>query len=369
MSTARCVSRLLPLALMAAGVLPVMSVPAFAANTTTPAIVAPAALPRVLVLATGGTISGRASARSAIGYDAGAVTGAELIAGVPGVDRLARLRVEQIANIPSQNMNNAVWFRLAERIRQAFAHNEADAVVITHGTDTMEETAFFLDTVLDTPHPVVLTGAMRPGTAISADGPANMYEAVKVATAPQAAGRGVLVVMDDVIHAARWVSKTHTTALQTFLSRNAGPVGFVDPASVRFVTPAQQSGHLGLPADHKLPRVEIIYAHADMDGRQIDDAIRAGARGLVVAGMGDGNVSDDALSALDRAVRAGIVVVRSTRVGDGFVNRDVEVDDDRHGLVASLDLNPAKARILLQLLLADGATAAADIQRTFAAGH
>lgn len=326
-------------------------------------------LPRVLVLATGGTISGKADTRSAIGYDAGAVTGEQLIAGVPGVEKLARLKVEQISNIASQNMNSQVWFRLAERIHEAFTKNEADAVIITHGTDTMEETAFFLDIVTGDSRPVVLTGAMRPSTAISADGPANMYEAVKVAASPQARNRGVLVVLDDTIHAARWVSKTHTTALETFHSRDAGPVGMADPANVRFLAPPRTETHLPLPHNPVLPRVEIIYAHADMDTGQIDEAVKNGARGIVIAGMGDGNVSEEALSGLDRAVKAGVVVVRSSRVGDGFVNRNVEIDDDRHGLVASLDLNPQKARILLQLLLADGRNAPADIQKTFGGNY
>ncbi|MCE0744119.1 asparaginase [Acetobacter sicerae] len=359
--------RVLPFFLVSFSVMTMSPVNARAADmqTTQPQT----ALPRVLVLATGGTISGKADARSAIGYDAGAVTGEQLIAGVPGVEKLARLKVEQISNIASQNMNSQVWFRLAERIHEAFARNEADAVVITHGTDTMEETAFFLDTVIGESHPVVLTGAMRPSTAISADGPANMYEAVKVAVSPQAHNRGVLVVLDDTVHAARWVSKTHTTALETFQSRNAGPVGTADPANVRFFGPPRIEVRLPLPQNHLLPKVEIIYAHADMDAAQIDEAVKAGARGIVIAGMGDGNVSQEALAGLDRAVKAGVIVVRSSRVGDGFVNRNVEVDDDQHGLVASFDLNPQKSRILLQLLLANGRNRPADIQSVFGAGY
>lgn len=351
------------------GVASVMPVPLYAESAGAPSAThKQVSLPRVLVLATGGTISGKADNRSAIGYDAGAVTGQQLIAGVPGVEKLAQLQVEQISNIASQNMNSQIWFRLAERIRQVFAKNEADAIVITHGTDTMEETAFFLDNVVGDAGPVILTGAMRPSTAISADGPANMYEAVKVAVDPQARGRGVLVVLNDEVQSARAVSKMHTTALQTFHSPNLGPAGYVDPSSVRFVAPAKPRLHLDLPADHKLPRVQIVYAHADMDAQQIDNAVKDGARGIVIAGMGDGNVSTEALAGIERATKAGVVVVRSTRVGNGFVNRDVEVDDDHYGLVVSMDLNPQKARILLQLLLANGKTLAADIQKAFSAG-
>ncbi|GBQ26098.1 L-asparaginase II [Acetobacter estunensis NRIC 0472] len=327
-------------------------------------------LPRVLVLATGGTISGTSDERSAIGYDAGGVMGAELVAGVQDLDDLARLQVEQIANIASQNMNASVWFQLAERIRQAWSEDEADAVVIIHGTDTLEETAFFLDTILPYGRPVVLTGAMPPATALGADGPANLYEAVKVAASPLAHNRGVLAVLNGDIHAARRVSKTHTTALQTFRSLNGGPVGFVDAETVRFVSQVTQQGKpafLTLPARPVLPSVEIVFAHAGMEAHPIDRAVADGVRGLVVAGMGDGNVSEAALGGLDRAVAGGVMVVRASRVTEGFVNRNVEIADDRHGLVASLDLNPQKARILLQLLLANDVTAPKDVQRMFLA--
>ncbi|OUJ04521.1 asparaginase [Acetobacter cibinongensis] len=345
----------------------------FAAQTApeAPMSTATHSRPRVLILATGGTIAGKADARSAIGYDAGGVSGQDLIAGVPGLDKLATLHVEQIANIGSQNMNDGVWFALAKRIKAAFAAHEADAVVVTHGTDTMEETAFFLQTVLKSPYPVVVTGAMRPSTAISADGPANLYEAVKVAVAPQAKGRGVMVVLNDTIHAARWVTKVSTTDVQTFHSINAGPIGYVDPASVRFLAPAVQA-KAAVPdlshAEGKLPRVEIIYGHSNMDARQIDHAIEDGARGIVLAGIGDGNASDEALAGLDRAVAKGLLVVRASRVGSGLVNRNVEVSDDTHGYVVSYDLNPQKARILLQVLIAGGVTDVHAVQAAFGQG-
>ncbi|MGG6428350.1 asparaginase [Acetobacter ghanensis] len=325
-------------------------------------------LPRVLVLATGGTISGKKDTRSAIGYDAGGVSGQELAEGVPGLDKLATLKVEQIANIGSQDMNDDVWLRLANRIQKAFDQHEADGVVITHGTDTMEETAFFLSNVIHTANPVVLTGSMRPSTAISADGPANLYEAVEVATSPKAKGRGVMMVMNDTIHGARWASKTNTTEVQTFRSVNAAPIGYVDPASIRFIEAAlpQHGPTLRAPEHAPLPRVEIIYAHSNMDAQQIDNAIRDGAKGIVLAGVGDGNTSRLAIEGLDRAVTHGLLVVRSTRTGSGFVNRNVEVSDDQHGFAVSYDLNPQKARILLQLLIANQQTSPAEVQQAFA---
>jgi len=334
---------------------------AFAADTTTAK-----RAPRILVLATGGTIASTGDARSAIGYNAGGVTGEQLTASVPGLDKLASLKAEQISNIGSQDMNSKVWYQLAARIKQAFDRDEADGIVVTHGTDTMEETAFFLDNVLATSKPVVLVGSMRPSTAVSADGPGNLYEAVEVAASPQSQNRGVLVVMNDTIHGPRWVTKTNTTSVQTFHNPNAAPVGYVDPASIRYLAPAPagRKKTLEVPSGG-LPRVEIVYAHADMDAVQIDDAVRHNAKGIVLAGVGDGNASQAALDALEAAARKGVVVVRSSRVGSGFVNRNVEVSDDKTGFVVSYDLNPQKARVLTQLLIGNGVTAADKVQKAF----
>jgi L-asparaginase len=328
-----------------------------------------AASARVLVLATGGTIAGRAATRAAIAYDAGKVSAADLIAAVPDMDKLAQISADQISAIGSQDMNDKVWFDLARRIRSVIEKKEADGIVITHGTDTMEETAFFLQTVLDTEMPVVLVGSMRPSTAAGADGPANLYEAVKVAASPQSRGRGVLVVLNDIIHGARWAQKTNTTSVDTFRSQEAGPVGYVDPASVRFLQPvvATKGSGLKLPETPPLPRVDIVYAHANMDAAPVEDAVKRGAKGIVLAGVGDGNTSKAAIDALAAAAKQGIVVVRSTRVGSGFVNRNVEVNDDNLGFAVSLDLNPQKARILLQLLIANGVTETQAVQKAFAA--
>lgn len=179
-------------------------------------------LPRVIVLATGGTIAGQSDSRAANAYNAGSVGALQLVHAVPGIDKLARLSTEQVASIGSQDMNDKVWFQLARRIQQIADRDEADAIVITHGTDTLEETAFFLDNVLHIDRPIVLVGSVRPSTAISADGPANLYEAVEVAANMQARGRGVMIVMDDRIESARWATKTNTTSVQTIRSPNTG---------------------------------------------------------------------------------------------------------------------------------------------------
>jgi L-asparaginase len=326
-----------------------------------------AGLPHITVLTTGGTIAGQASGGSAIGYHSAKLSGADLIAAVPGLDKLAVLSVEKISQIGSQDMNDKVWFDLAKRIKKLFDNNEADGVVITHGTDTMEETAFFLSLVLSPDKPVVLVGSMRPSTAVSADGPANLYEAVEVAASHKARGRGVMVVLNDMIHAPRAVTKTNTTSVQTFVSPNSGPEGYVDPASIHFTSPVAAAAHApyALPPAPPLPRVDIIYAHANMDATLIDDAVRGGSKGIVLAGVGDGNASQAAIDALANAVKQGVVVVRASRTGSGFVNRNVEVDDDKLGFVVSLDLNPQKARVLCQLLIANGVTKPHDVQDAF----
>jgi len=206
-----------------------------------------ASLPRILVLATGGTIAGQADARATGAYKSGQITGEQLVQSVPGLDKLASVNAEQISSIGSPDMNDKVWFALASRIQQAFDKNEADGVVITHGTDTLEETAFFLDNVVKGDKPVVIVGSMRPATAVSADGPGNLYEAVQVAADPRSRGRGVMAVLNDKIEPARSVTKTNTTSIETFASPNGGPIGYVDTAGgIRFM--AQASSPKSWPA-------------------------------------------------------------------------------------------------------------------------
>lgn len=337
------------------------------AGSTTARLPASGGLPRVAVLATGGTIAGKATDISEIGYQSGQVSAKDLVDAVPGMDKLAQISAEQVSNIGSQDMNDDVWFALARRINTIFTNKEADAVVITHGTDTMEETAFFLEQVLESDKPVVLVGSMRPSTAVSADGPANLYEAVKVASSPLSEGRGVMVVLNDTIHESRDVTKMNTTSVQTFASPNAGPAGYVDAASVRFVEPRESTTRprFRLPEKPPLPRVDIIYSHAGMNAAQVNDCIKGGAKGIVLAGVGDGNSSKAVIDALEAAAKNGVVVVRSSRVPTGFTNRNSEVNDDKLGFAASLDLNPQKARILTQLLITAGISDPKKVQEAF----
>ncbi len=217
----------------------------------------------------------------------------------------------------------------------------------------MEETAYFLNLVLRTAKPVVLVGAMRPATAMSADGPMNLYNAVATAAHPDAGGRGVLVVANDEIHFAREVAKTNTTQVGTFKSTHRGLAGLVSSARIHFYgTPVRRhtvESAFAIPRRAALPRVDIVYAHAGMGRDLIDAAVRAGARGLVIAGVGNGNLGAQARAAAVAAARAGLAVVRSSRTGGGIVERNVEMDDDRLGFIAADELNPQKARILLML--------------------
>jgi L-asparaginase len=314
-----------------------------------------AELPTVVVLATGGTIAGAAASDVQAGYKSGQVGVEQLLAAVPQAKKLANLRGEQIANIGSQDMNDEVWLKLAKRVQELVAMPDVNGVVITHGTDTIEETAYFLNLVVKTRKPVVLTAAMRPSTALSADGPLNFFNAVAVAANKDAAGRGVLVVVNDWIHGAASLTKASTTAVQTFLSPLSGLVGTVAYGQPEWYRGAigrnTQDSEFSIDTITALPRVDIIMAHENMDGALIDAAVAAGAKGIVIAGVGNGNMTQAALDALAAQAKKGIVCVRSTRVATGQVGRSVEVDDDKLGFVASLGLNPQKSRVLLRLAL------------------
>lgn len=311
--------------------------------------------PRIAILATGGTIAGSADSElRTTGYRAGALGVAALLEAVPGLQEYAQVQGEQLASLDSKDMTDEVWLRLAKRINGLLASGEADGVVVTHGTDTMEETAYFLNLTVKSSKPVVLAGAMRPATAISADGPMNLLDAVRTASAGASAGKGVLVVMNGEIHGARDVTKTHTTSVSTFKSpetgilgsaRDDGPEFYREP--LRKHTQATEFEVGGLA---ELPYVKIIYGHAGDDSLFVEAAVRAGAGGLVYAGTGNGSINSCAEAALAEAVRQGVVVVRSSRVGSGAVI-PAEASYREARFLEGDSLNPQKARILLQLAL------------------
>jgi L-asparaginase len=333
-----------------------------------PALAQDAKKPNVTILATGGTIAGAAATGTQAGYSSGAVGIDTMIAAVPGIEKLATIKGEQISSVGSQDMSFEILLKVANRINELLATPAVDGIVITHGTDTIEETSYFLTLVVKSKKPVVLTAAMRPSTALSADGPLNFFNAVAVAADPDAAGRGVLVVVNDWIHDAASLTKTSTTAVQTFLSPLRGVAGVVAYGEAEFyrnpVGKHTTGSELSLEGVTSLPRVDIVYAHENMDGVLIDAAVAAGAKGIVIAGVGNGNMTKAALDTLAKHAKNGIVCVRSSRVPTGRVGRNVEVDDDKLGFVASLGLNPQKSRVLLRLALTK-TTDAKQIQRIF----
>jgi L-asparaginase len=325
-------------------------------------------LPNIVILATGGTIAGAAATGTQAGYTSGAVTIDAMLAAVPGIQKLANIKGEQISNVGSQDMNFDILLTVAKRCNVLLAGSSVDGIVITHGTDTMEESAFFLNLVVKSDKPVVLVGSMRPSTAVSADGPLNLYDAVAVAGDPNSKGRGVLVVMNDWIHGAHSLTKTSTTAIQTFMSPVRGIVGVSSYGKNDFYNNPSwkhtSASEFDITNVTKLPRVDILFAYEDMSPDLVDASVANGAKGIVIAGVGNGNMNKATLGAAARAVKKGVVVVRSSRVPTGTVGRNVEINDDEMGFVASDELNPQKSRILLVLALLKPRTTA-ELQQLF----
>ena len=312
-------------------------------------------LPNIVILATGGTIAGSAETNLQAGYSSGEVGVEILINAVPELKNIANVTGEQISNIGSQDMNDDVWLKLAKRINVLVKSDDVDGIVITHGTDTMEETAYFLNLVVKSKKPIVLTGSMRPSTALSADGSLNIYNAVAVAGDKNAWERGVLVVGNDKILSGRAIIKTSATDVETFKSPGFGWIGSVHYGVSRFYREPFKlhtyKSEFSVDNVDKLPKVNIIYMHASADGELIDCAVENGAEGIVIAGVGNGNMTASTVKSLAEAVKKGVVCVRSSRVPTGYIGRNIELNDDELGFIASYQLNPQKARVLLEVAL------------------
>ncbi len=311
------------------------------------------AKPNITILATGGTIAGAGDSSVKSSYSAGAVTVDKLLAAVPDINNIADIKGEQISNIGSQEMTNEVWLKLAKRVNTLLKKDNVDGVVITHGTDTMEATAYFLNLTVKSKKPIVLVGSMRSGSSMSPDGPINLYNAVSVATSEKSENKGVLVVMNDEIHSAREVTKTNTSAVNAFASVNTGKIGTVYYGNVNYyMTPVRKNTintEFDIEKIDTLPRVDIIYGHANDTGAFVEASVKADAQGIIHAGMGNGNLFPKTQEALAIASSNGIVVARSSRVGTGRTNLHGEVDDEKLGFIATDNLNPQKARVLLML--------------------
>lgn len=310
-------------------------------------------LPRIAVLGTGGTIaSSGGSATQLHDYDVTATLG-EVLSAVPQLGEIATISSEQVLNIPSHDIDNAMLLNIARRVSAALDDPGIDGVVITHGTDTLEETAYFLNLVVKSNKPVVVVGAMRPASALSADGPLNLYNAVRVATAPAARGKGVLVLLNDRIVAARHAAKRHTTGTDAFRAAEYGTLGEVSAGMVRFLCAPlllhTTATDFSVGQIDDLPLVDIIYDHQSARSHFYQSAIAAGARGIVLAGTGNGSLSTAARAGAREALEHGVRVVRASRVGDGTVTPLSE--DEALQTIAANSLNPQKARILLMLAL------------------
>src|SRR5712675_764965 len=270
------------------------------------------AKPNIVILATGGTIAGAAASGTQSAYTSGAVTIDAMLKAVPGIEKLANIKGEQISNVGSQDMSFDILLKVAKRINELTSTSAVDGIVVTHGTDTMEESAFFLNLTAKTDKPVVMVGSMRPSTAVSADGPLNLYNAVGVAADPNARGRGVMVVMNDWIHGAHSLTKTSTTAVQTFMSPVRGLVGVASYGKNDFYgTPPWKhttQTEFDISNVKALPRVDIIYAYEDMVPDLINASVASGAKGIVIAGVGNGNMNKVSVDAAANAVKKGLVV-------------------------------------------------------------
>ena len=319
------------------------------------AALASAQKPNIHILATGGTIAGTGASATATNYTAGQVAIGTLLDAVPQLKDIAHVTGEQVVRIGSQDMNDEVWLTLANRINELLSQPETDGIVITHGTDTMEETAYFLNLTVKSDKPVVVVGAMRPSTALSADGPLNLYNAVVTASDKQSTGKGVLVVMNGSILGAESVSKMHTTGVETFQAPNAGALGYVLNSQVVYnQSPLKKhttESVFDVSGLKKLPKVGIVYSYSNIDADMVEPMLKNGYEGIVHAGVGNGNIHCNVFPVLEKARKQGIQVVRSSRITSGPTTLDNEVDDAHYEFIASQQLNPQKARILLMLAL------------------
>jgi L-asparaginase len=336
-----------------------------------PAVRAADAAPsaHVTILATGGTIAGSgATSTTTVGYTAATVGVDRLITAVPELAKVAQVKGEQVFQIASENMSNEHWLVLAKRVNTLLAQPDVDGIVITHGTDTLEETAYFLDMVVKSKKPVVLVGAMRPGTALSADGPINLYNAVLLAASKEAIGKGVLVALNDQIQGARDVTKTNTSTLDSFKTPELGMLGYIQGNRPYFYHTSTRKHTADTEFDisklDALPQVDIVYGYANVSPVALNALVAAGAKGIIHAGVGDGSLASKVLPSLTAARKQGVLIVRSARVGQGIVARNGEANDDELDFVVSDTLSPQKARILLMLALTKTSDSK-EIQRMF----
>ena len=326
-----------------------------ALSALTPLAQAQVAKPNIVVLATGGTIAGAgASALNSATYAAAKVPVDKLLAGLPELANVANVKGEQVFQIASESFTNTQLITLGKRVSALVKQADVDGVVITHGTDTLEETAYFLNLVVNTDKPIVVVGSMRPGTALSADGALNLLDAVSVAASKDAAGKGVLVTMNDSIQSGRDVVKSVNLKVEAFRSQ-WGALGLViEGKNYWFRAPVKRhtaQSEFNIDTITELAPVEIIYSYGNVPRTGFDALAKTGIKAVIHGGPGNGSVADRIVPALQDMRSAGIQVIRSSRVPEGFVLRNAEQPDDKYDWVVAHDLNPQKARILAAVAL------------------
>jgi glutamin-(asparagin-)ase len=316
---------------------------------------AQAALPNVVILATGGTIAGAgASAVNSATYAAAKVGVEKLIAGLPELGKVANVRGEQVFQVASERLTNDNLLVLAQRVSALAKQPDVDGIVITHGTDTVEETAYFLTLTVHTNKPIVMVASMRPGTALSADGALNLYDAVSVAGSKDAMGKGVLLTMNDSIESGRDVSKNFNIKPSAFVSQWGSLGMVVEGRNYWFRAPVKRhtmNSEFDIDTIKSLPPVEIAMGYEGVASTAIDALGKSGIKALIHGGPGNGSVADRIVPSLQKVRADGIVVIRSSRVPDGFVIRNAEQPDDKYDWVVAHDLRPQKARILAMVAL------------------
>ena len=318
---------------------------------------------KIAILATGGTIAGASSGPINSTYKSAKFGINEILSEFNELKSIADISAEQICNIGSQDMNEKIWLKLSHRANELLANDIIDALVITHGTDTLEESGYFLTLTIKSQKPVIITAAMRSANSLSSDGAMNLYNAISVAACKNSANMGVLVVINDEIHLAREITKANTTALNAFTSPNCGKCGIVHYGKAVFYTKSLRRHTMrsefsakfceDLSSLQNLPCVEIVYDYAGASGESVYSALNLGAKGIICAALGNGNLSPNMLHALKFATSKGAIVVISSRTNSGIISGD-ELDFNKLNFILSDSLNAQKARVLLMLCIASG---------------
>lgn len=309
----------------------------------------------IVILATGGTISGAGASSTDSKYSASKINIDQIIKTAPGIEKFANIEAEQIMQKASQDFDAQDWLLISKKVNETLEKKSVDAVVVTHGTDTMEETAYFLNLTVKSKKPVIVVGSMRPSTSLSADGPLNLYNAVALAASDVSFGKGVMILMNDEIFAARDATKTHTTNVASFKSLNSGVIGGVYYGKPKlYYQPLRAhtfNSDFEVKKLNELPKVDIVYSYAGSDSKMIDNLVASNVKAIILAGVGDGNINQKSLQSLIEAAKKGVVVVRSAHLGVGSVAQNVEINDDEFGFVTADNLSPQKARVLTMMAL------------------